>query len=74
MTHTKIVLIVVSREEKTHIKIPWNIEDAKQLGIVLDRYKDDNYYQVMGGVFITYVLYPFFFKGGSTFLRTYLIV
>lgn len=49
------------REERTHIKIPWNIEDAKQLGIVLDRYKEDNYYQVLAGVFITYILYPLFY-------------
>lgn len=41
------------------MKIPWNIEDAKQLGIVLNRYKGDHYYHVMAGVFLTYILYPF---------------
>lgn len=47
------------REERQHIKLPWNIEDAKQLGIVLNRYKSEHYYEVMAGVFVTYILYPF---------------
>lgn len=48
----------ISREEKKHVKLPWNIDDAKQLGLVLDKYKQKHYYEVLGGVFITYVLYP----------------
>lgn len=48
----------ISSEEKQHIKIPWNIEEARQLGIILNRYKADHYYQVMAGVFIVYILYP----------------
>lgn len=39
--------------------MPWNIEDAKNLGLVLDRYKGDHYYHVMCGVFLSYILYPF---------------
>lgn len=45
-------------DEKQHIKVPWNIEDAKQLGIVLNRYKDDHFFQVLLGVSTTYILYP----------------
>jgi hypothetical protein len=49
----------VTEEERPYIKLPWNIEDVKHLGIVLNRYKGDHYFQVMVGVFITYILYPF---------------
>lgn len=58
----------LSEDEKSHIKIPWNIEQAKQLGIVLNRYKDDNYLQVLGGVFITYIFLQTFAIPGSLFL------
>lgn len=46
-------------DERQHFKVPWNIEDAKNLGLVLDRYKGDHYYHVMCGVFLSYILYPF---------------
>lgn len=36
-----------------------DIEDAKQLGMVLDRYKEKYLYEVMSGVFLVYILYPF---------------
>jgi len=42
-----------------HLKIPWDIEDAKQLGRVLDRYKDKYYFEVLLTVVVTYLLYPF---------------
>ena len=35
------------------------MEDAKELGRVLSKYKDTNYYEVMLAFFITYILYPF---------------
>lgn len=44
------------------MRIPWNIEQAKRLGIVLDRYKQDNFAAVLIGVFVTYILYPFVAK------------
>lgn len=50
--------LLLFRDERKHIKVPWNIEDAKNLGIVLSRYKLDHYYHVMSGVFLTYILYP----------------
>lgn len=42
------------------MKLPWDLEEAKQLGLVLDRYKDKYFYEVMFGVFVTYILYPFY--------------
>lgn len=47
------------RNEKSHIKLPLDIEDAKNLGRVLDRYKDKYYIEVLALVFVTYILYPF---------------
>ena len=50
------------RSERKFIKIPWDIEDLKLLSKVLDHYKDKYYFQVMGGIVTTYILYPFKFK------------
>ncbi|KAL1505578.1 hypothetical protein ABEB36_005112 [Hypothenemus hampei] len=58
----------VTEEEKQYIKIPWNIEDAKNLGIVLNRYKGDHYYHVMGGLFLFYIFLQTFAIPGSIFL------
>ncbi|XP_031340458.1 transmembrane protein 41B isoform X2 [Photinus pyralis] len=58
----------LSDDERLHIRLPWNIEDAKQLGIVLNRYKDDNFLQVMGAVFLTYIFLQTFAIPGSLFL------
>lgn len=55
----KYSVIFFFREEKQHIKLPRDIDDAKRLGRVLSRYKDKYYVQVLGGYFITYILYPF---------------
>lgn len=41
------------------MKIPRDIQDAKMLAKVLDRYKDMYYFEVMFGVVVAYVLYPF---------------
>lgn len=45
------------RSEKKYIKIPMDIEDVKMLAKVLDQYKDMYYFQVMGGITVTYILY-----------------
>ncbi|KAK4886350.1 hypothetical protein RN001_002621 [Aquatica leii] len=58
----------VTQEEKQHIRIPWNIDQAKHLGMVLDQYKDDHYLQVMLGVFTTYIFLQTFAIPGSLFL------
>lgn len=42
--------------ERQHVKVPFNIEDAKELAKVLDRYKDLYYVEVMGGIVLVYVL------------------
>ncbi len=46
----------VEETEKAYLKLPRNMEDAKNLGVVLSRYKDKYYTEVLGGVFITYIL------------------
>ena len=56
------------RSEADHVKFPKSIEDAKQLGLVLSRYKDKYYPQVLGGVFVTYLFLQTFAIPGSIFL------
>lgn len=46
------------REEKQYIKIPFTIEQAKNLGNVLEHYKDTYYTQVFMSIFFCYILYP----------------
>lgn len=50
------VVILFCRSEKQHLKIPFDIEDAKMLGKVLDQYKDMYYFEVMFGVVFVYIL------------------
>ncbi len=45
-----------TRSEKEHVKLPRNIADAKQLGIILKKYKEDNYFSVLVAFFSTYIL------------------
>lgn len=45
-----------NRSEKKHIKLPLDIEDAKQLGLVLGRYKEMYYVEVMSAVVLFYIL------------------
>lgn len=45
------------RSEKKNLKIPFDIEDAKELGRVLDRYKDLYYFEVMTGICLIYLLW-----------------
>lgn len=42
-------------------KLPRDIDDAKELGRVLSKYKDTHFFTVLGGVIVTYVLYPYQF-------------
>ncbi|XP_021348011.1 transmembrane protein 41B-like isoform X2 [Mizuhopecten yessoensis] len=58
----------LAEDEKQYIKLPRNIEDAKNLGNVLSRYKEDHYYQVLGAYFIVYVFLQSFAIPGSIFL------
>ncbi|XP_023717271.1 transmembrane protein 41B isoform X2 [Cryptotermes secundus] len=52
-------------EEMQHMKIPWDIEDAKQLGRVLDRYKDKYFFEVMLTLIVTYIFLQTFAIPGS---------
>jgi hypothetical protein len=54
-----MVISTIRRDEKQHIKLPRDIDDAKNLGKVLYRYKDKYYFEVLTGVFVSYILYPF---------------
>jgi hypothetical protein len=57
-----------SRSETEHVKFPRDIDDAKQLGLVLSRYKEKYYVQVLGGIFVTYLFLQTFAIPGSIFL------
>ncbi|XP_069684781.1 transmembrane protein 41B isoform X2 [Periplaneta americana] len=52
-------------DEVQHMKIPWDIEDAKQLGRVLDRYKDKYFFEVLLAIFVTYIFLQTFAIPGS---------
>ncbi|GAB0096324.1 Transmembrane protein 41 homolog [Sergentomyia squamirostris] len=54
--------------EREHLRIPFDIEDAKQLGLVLDRYKDRYYFEVMFGIILVYIFLQTFAIPGSLFL------
>ncbi|CAA87776.1 Transmembrane protein 41 homolog [Caenorhabditis elegans] len=58
----------VSADEKVHLKYPRNLEDAKQLGRVLSKYKENNYSVVLCGVIVVYVFLQSFAIPGSIFL------
>lgn len=60
------LFIFYFRSEKQHMKIPRDIQDAKMLAKVLDRYKDMYYFEVMFGVVVAYILYPFLTKNVLT--------
>ncbi|KAI6183618.1 hypothetical protein M3Y97_00507800 [Aphelenchoides bicaudatus] len=55
-------------EEKVHFKYPRSIEDAKRLGNVLSRYKDQHFYTVLAGVASVYIVLQSFAIPGSIFL------
>lgn len=58
----------VEESEKQYMKLPRDIEDAKNLGVVLSRFKDKYFVEVLGGVFITYIFLQTFAIPGSIFL------
>nr|CAB3267099.1 transmembrane protein 41B [Phallusia mammillata] len=55
-------------EEKEKVKLPRDMEDAKELGRVLSKYKDTYYFEVMSAFFITYIFLQTFAIPGSVFL------
>ncbi|XP_047517970.1 transmembrane protein 41 homolog isoform X1 [Pieris napi] len=55
-------------QERQHLKLPWDLDDAKHLGLVLDRYKEKYFYEVLLGVFLVYIFLQTFAIPGSLFL------
>ncbi|CAB3235933.1 unnamed protein product [Arctia plantaginis] len=58
----------LEEHESQHLHLPWDLEDAKHLGLVLDRYKDKYFYEVLFGVFLVYIFLQTFAIPGSIFL------
>ncbi|KAL3076250.1 hypothetical protein niasHS_013521 [Heterodera schachtii] len=55
-------------EEWAHFRYPQTIDDAKRLGRVLIRYKDQHFYTVLSGVAAIYLILQSFAIPGSIFL------
>uniref|UniRef100_A0A7E4USF5 Transmembrane protein 41B n=1 Tax=Panagrellus redivivus TaxID=6233 RepID=A0A7E4USF5_PANRE len=55
-------------DEKQHFKYPRNLDDAKALGKVLSKYKDQHFYTVLVGVAAIYIVLQSFAIPGSIFL------
>lgn len=60
------------RSERAKLKIPFNLEDAKELGLVLAKYKELHYKEVMIGVILVYIFLQTFAIPGSLFLSVLL--
>lgn len=58
----------LEENEKEFIKLPRNINDAKQLGIILKKYSNDHYYSVLVAFVSAYVFLQTFAIPGSIFL------
>lgn len=58
----------MSPDDASHLKFPRTLEDAKQLGQVLSRYKEQYFPQVFGGFLCTYIFLQTFAIPGSIFL------
>uniref|UniRef100_H2YED4 Transmembrane protein 41B n=1 Tax=Ciona savignyi TaxID=51511 RepID=H2YED4_CIOSA len=58
----------LNEDEKVKVKLPRDMEDAKELGRVLSKYKDMYYYEVTSAFFITYIFLQTFAIPGSVFL------
>ncbi|XP_047023281.1 transmembrane protein 41 homolog [Helicoverpa zea] len=58
----------LEEHEKQHLHLPWDLEDAKHLGLVLDQYKEKYFYEVLFGVFLVYIFLQTFAIPGSIFL------
>lgn len=56
LTYVYSMFPEVEESEKASIKLPRDIEDAKKLGNVLFRYKEKYFTEVLGGIFVTYIL------------------
>ncbi|GBM66372.1 Transmembrane protein 41B [Araneus ventricosus] len=58
----------LEEHEKQYVKLPMDIEDAKNLGKVLANYKERYYFTVLLAYFLTYIFLQSFAIPGSIFL------
>ncbi|XP_045622226.1 transmembrane protein 41B [Procambarus clarkii] len=58
----------LEEDEYQYMKLPMDIEDAKNLGRVLSHYKDRYFVEVLAGIFVTYIFLQTFAVPGSIFL------
>lgn len=58
----------LQEDEAAFIKLPTDIDDAKNLGRVLARYKDQYFFTVLSAFFMTYIFLQSFAIPGSIFL------
>jgi len=58
----------LTAEERELVKLPRNLDDARGLGKVLQKYKNVNYYQVTFTFFFVYIFLQTFVIPGSIFL------
>ena len=58
----------LSAEDAMKIKLPKNLDDAKELGRVISNYKDDYFIQVIVAFVLTYIFLQSFAIPGSIFL------
>ncbi|RZF33995.1 hypothetical protein LSTR_LSTR006911 [Laodelphax striatellus] len=55
----------LEENEKQYVKLPYDIEAAKNLGRVLDKYKDRYYFTVLTAIFVVYIFLQTFAIPGS---------
>ncbi|VDK44189.1 unnamed protein product [Anisakis simplex] len=55
-------------DERADFKLPKDLDQAKKLGLLLSRYKDEHFYTVLFGVATVYILLQSFAIPGSIFL------
>ncbi|XKL60014.1 hypothetical protein PGB90_001030 [Kerria lacca] len=58
----------LNENERNHFKLPVNIEDAKNLGRILDHYKGQFYFEVLSTFLFTYIFLQTFAIPGSILL------
>lgn len=56
-----ISALIQSSDDVSRLKLPRDIDDAKDLGRLLSKYKNTHYHTVLAAMFATYVLYPEWF-------------
>lgn len=49
----------LDEEDSLRLRLPRTIDDAKDLGRLLSKYKDSYYFTVLSSFLLTYILYPF---------------